>query len=79
MITKEEITTLLTQLKLYLDNPITSISKRVGISRTTVSRFFNHHSVKSSTARQIVEAGFKMVHEGEQILLTIKNNHLKEN
>lgn len=66
MYLQTEIKTVLLKMEKLYDSPITLLTKKSGLSRPTVSKFFNNHEVKPSSVERLYDLCLDLIEAKEQ-------------
>lgn len=66
MYKKREVRKVYRELLQFLDSPIKEVAKKANMSRPTISKFFNDHHIKPSSAKKIYETSLQLVLEKRQ-------------
>jgi len=66
MYLQEDVKMIIQKMEKLFDSPIGLISKKTGISRPTVSKFFNQQSIKPSSTEIIYELCLDLIEEKEK-------------
>lgn len=66
MYLQSEINTVLLKMEKLYDSPITLLTKTSGLSRPTVSKFFNKQTIKPSSVETLYELCLDLIEAKEQ-------------
>lgn len=66
MYLREEIRAITSKMEQLYDSPIATLTARSGMSRPTVSKFFNLHPVKPSSTEKLYELCFELIAEKDE-------------
>ncbi|WP_346881267.1 hypothetical protein [uncultured Algibacter sp.] len=75
----KEIKEITKKMILLFDSPITMLSEKTGLSRPTVSKFFNGKTVKPSSTELLYELCFDLIEQKESKRRKINLDRLKTN
>jgi|TARA_R110002049_G_scaffold113040_2_gene263032 hypothetical protein len=66
MYLQEDVKMIIQKMEKLFDSPVGIISKKTGISRPTVSKFFNQQTLKPSSTETIYELCLDLIEEKEK-------------